>query len=142
LGFAKKMITESQNESLARQLRRLAWLHEKGDLPARYVNRLVDDTNYIFESLVRQQTLLKLAELFPGKSLWNKAGAVVDALERFEGAAWPRIRRGGRQPKTELDRLCTRILESGDAPCRRIVWEILRENQKLEIECAAAKDHC
>ncbi len=75
----------------------------------------------------RDESLLALAELMARDSLWETAGAVADALHHFEqGGAWQRLKRGGRQPKSEMERLLCTVLNVSIGGSQKSIWRVLR----------------
>ena len=71
----------------------------------------------------------ELAELLrPGGRPWHQAGEAARALAWFEHRVEPLIRRGTREPRGDLERLCWIVTRDPGAPrSRGRVYERLRE---------------
>ena len=73
--------------------------------------------------------LQELGELLrPGGRPWHQAGEAARALAWFEHRVEPLIRRGTREPRGDLERLCWIVTRDPGAPrSRGRVYERLRE---------------
>ncbi len=123
--------TSMTPEDLPKKLRRLAHLVERGDVPTRVADRLSIEADRALRLQARDQTLRDLAAMMPGSSRWETAGRLTDWLRDFETRAWPRIRTGARPPRGEIEQLCAAILEHGEPPGQRIVWEVLKHRSTV-----------
>jgi hypothetical protein len=56
---------------------------------------------------------------------WQLAGRVEALLSRFASTAWPRIARGGREPKNPAEEAMTKILAAGLPMSRRRLLDLI-----------------
>jgi hypothetical protein len=59
------------------------------------------------------------------RTRWWVACAIGERLHRFEQAAWPRIRSGGRAPQGALERLLCAVTASRLPRDPRRLWDLL-----------------
>jgi hypothetical protein len=74
------------------------------------------------------EALAELAQVLdPGRRLttWALAQAIEAHLERFSSAAYPRISRGGREPRNHAERAMALYLAAGLPRSDRRIWDLL-----------------
>jgi hypothetical protein len=98
---------------LPRQLRALAAEVEAGSLSPAALERLRRAFGEAHECALRDSALRRAGELLdPDGRLSRNARSerLASALARFEGTAWPRISRGLREPRSELEAALCEVL--------------------------------
>jgi len=95
------------------KLRRLAAEVERAELSPAALQRLQQALGEAHQCARRDSALRRAGELLdPDRRLSRSALSerLAAALRRFETTAWPRIRRGLREPRTELEAVLAEVL--------------------------------
>lgn len=93
--------------------------------------RLSDDGQRRLEAAQTEAEALRaLSELavllgVEERGRWWAAGELAARLQRFEAAAWPRIRRGGREPRNRAEALLAALCRSELPRSRDRIYKLL-----------------
>jgi len=83
------------------------------ELPARLSALAIQRLEALHHEVAGLQALADLAQVLdPGRKLgrWQLAGRLSAHLARFESTSWPRIHRGGREPRGPAEAAMVRIM--------------------------------